>query len=231
MLKALASAVIHTLGFRNYSQFLSGALGIKLYSAGTFQGLALASIVTGCAAFTTNYIWSPPRAMLLLIFLDLANGRYGYQVAKKIRGERFSWEEFKRTGATVVSTIVILGCVRNAIISYPYIELLADMVFGWLFTTKAQKMAAKMVALKVQEKGAAGLFSSALGFFLKSRAGEAVVDAIQRGTATGPTPSMTEEPAAPYLRAASDSQLPPNPNPLPNENTPPTTPGYQPPAG
>jgi len=92
-----------------------------------------------------------------------------------------------------------MAIVRNAIHSYPYYDFLADLVFGWLFATKAQKVVSKMVALKVQEEGAASLFQFALKWLLQSKLGALVVDEVQRRETpipndqeTGATPSNQE---------------------------------------
>jgi hypothetical protein len=67
-----------------------------------------------------------------------------------------------------------MAVVRNAINSCPYYDWLADLVFGWLFATKAQKVVSKMVALKVQKEGAANLFQFALKWLLSSKLGPIV---------------------------------------------------------
>jgi hypothetical protein len=77
------------LGFRSRGDLLSTTVGFKLHSVGVLQGLAIGTLITGITAFCTRWIWNPPSALYLLLFLDLANGRYGYQVAKKLKGEPF----------------------------------------------------------------------------------------------------------------------------------------------
>lgn len=179
-LRAIYLETVKLLGFRSGGDLLSSTLGVKLYSGSVLQGLAVGTFVAGLTAFCTRWIWNPPSALYLLLFLDLVNGRYGYQVAKKLKGETFRWSEFQRLGGILISTIIVMAVVRNAINSYPYYDWLADLVFGWLFTTKAQKVVNKMVALKVQEEGAASLFQNALKWLLSSKLGPILVDSIQQ---------------------------------------------------
>jgi hypothetical protein len=193
--RAIYFETVKLLGFRSGGDLLSSTLGVKLYSTGVLQGLAVGTFVAGLTAFCTRWIWNPPSALYLLLFLDLANGRYGYQVAKKLKGEGFRWGEFQRLGGILISTIIVMAVVRNAINSYPYYDWLADLVFGWLFTTKAQKVVNKMVALKVQEEGAASLFQNALKWLLNSKLGPILVDSIQQ----------------PPLRAAAPAEPAPDP--------------------
>jgi hypothetical protein len=178
--RAIYSETIKLLGFRSGGDFLSSTIGVKLYSGAAVQGLAIGTFVAGLTAFCTRWIWNPPSAIYLLLFLDLANGRYGYQVAKKLKGEPFRWSEFQRLGGILISTVIVMAVVRNAINSYPYYDWMADLVFGWLFTTKARKVVETMVALKVQEEGAASLFQYALKWLLNSKLGPILVDSIQQ---------------------------------------------------
>jgi hypothetical protein len=194
--RAIYSETIKLLGFRSGGDLLSATVGMKLYSVGALQGLAIGTLIAGITAFCTRWIWNPPSALYLLIFLDLANGRYGYQVAKKLKGEPFRWSEFQRMGGIIISTIIVMAVVRNAINSYPYYDWLADLVFGWLFTTKAQKVVSKMVALRVQEEGAANLFQYALKWLLQSKLGPILVDSIQQQPGKTAAAAAPAEPAA-----------------------------------
>jgi hypothetical protein len=195
-LRAIYSETIKLLGFRSGGDLLSATVGMKLYSVGALQGLAVGTLIAGITAFCTRWIWNPPSALYLLIFLDLANGRYGYQVAKKLKGEPFRWSEFQRMGGIIISTIIVMAVVRNAINSYPYYDWLADLVFGWLFTTKAQKVVSKMVALRVQEEGAANLFQYALRWLLQSKLGPILVDSIQQQPGKTAADAAPAEPVA-----------------------------------
>lgn len=193
-LRSTYHSILSTLGFKDGSDLLSGALGWQAYGIGVFKWLAAGTLVTSTVSFCTHWIWNPPGALFLLLFLDLANGWYGYQVAKKLKGERFKWNEFTRLGGVMISTLIIMGSVRNAINSYSWLELMADVVFAWLFSVRGKKVLAKMVALKVQEEGAASIFQSALKALLASKLGTLVVDDIQRHP---PKPTAPADPAAP----------------------------------
>jgi hypothetical protein len=183
------------LGFRDGSDLLSGAFGVQLYTSGAVKGLAIGVAAASLTAFCTHWIWNPPSAILLLLFLDLANGRYGYQVSKKLKGIDFKWSEFQRLGGILMSTIIVMAIVRNAINSYPYYDWLADLVFGWLFTTKSRKVVEKMIALRVQEEGAANIFKMALQWLLSSKLGPLLIDSIQ--TMPTPPPAADTPPVSP----------------------------------
>jgi hypothetical protein len=178
------------LGFTGPRDLLSSALGVKLYSWPALKVYGLATLFTGGAAFCTQWIWNPPSAMALLVFLDLVNARYGYQVSKKLKGQGWSWEEFQRTFGKVLATLLVLAVVRNAINSYAYYDWLADLIFGWLFTTKMQKVVSKMVTLKVQEEGLPNLLQGVLKWLLSTKLAPFLVDSVQ-----GRMPAA--EPAAP----------------------------------
>jgi hypothetical protein len=185
------------LGFRDGSDLLRGAFGVQLYTSGALKGLAVGVVVASATAFCTRWIWNPPSALLLLVFLDLANGRYGYQVSKKLRGVGFKWSEFQRLGGIIISTLIIMGVVRNCINIYPHAEVMADVVFGWLFTTKAKKVADKMVALKLQEAGLANILKNSLQYFLGTKYGPLLVDSVQEVPAKEPeadTPPVSAGP-------------------------------------
>lgn len=195
-IRAIFRETTKLLGFRDGSDLLSGAFGLQLYTSGAVKGLAIGVLLSSTTAFCTHWVWNPPSAILLLLFLDLANGRYGYQVSKKIKGIGFKWSEFQRLGGILMSTVIVMAIVRNAINSYPYYDWLADLVFGWLFTTKARKVVEKMIALRVQEEGAANIFKMALTWLLSSKLGPLLVDSIQTiPKAADPPPAAGPEPA------------------------------------
>jgi len=194
--RATYHSILSTLGFKSGGDLLSGALGWQAYGAGVLKWLAAGTLVTSVVSFCTRWIWNPPSALFLLLSLDLANGWYGYQVAKKLKGEPFKWNEFTRLGGVMLSTLIVMGAVRNVINSYPYYEPLADVVFGWLFTVRGKKVIGKMVALKVQEEGAVSIFQSALKALLASKLGALVVDEVQRHPPKiAPPPAAEADPA------------------------------------
>jgi hypothetical protein len=203
-LRAIFRETTKLLGFRDGGDLLSGAFGLQLYTAGALKGLAVGTVVASLAAFCTRWVWNPPSALLLLIFLDLANSRYGYMVSKKLRGVGFQWKEFERTGGIIISTFIIMGVVRNCINIYPQVELLAAIVFGWLFTTKAKKVVDKMVALKLQEEGLAKILKNSLQYFLGTKYGPLLVDSVQQPT----TPAGPPAPEQPNPPLPGDTEQP-----------------------
>lgn len=174
------SEVSKLLGFVSIKDFMASALGLKSYSWGALKLYLLGTSLTALTAFCAHWLWNPPSALFLLLFVDLTNARYGFQVAKKIKGESFRWDEFKRLGGKLIATIIVLGMVRNAINSYSYYEILADVVFGWLFTTKLQKVVSKMVALKVSEQGLPNVIMASLKWLLSTKMAPFLVDNIQK---------------------------------------------------
>ncbi|MGI4736134.1 MAG: hypothetical protein ACRYG7_13235, partial [Janthinobacterium lividum] len=189
-MRGITNELLKLLGFKSTTDLLSGAFGLQIYTSGALKGLAVGVVLASTTAFCTRWIWNPPSALLLLLFLDLANGRYGYQVSKKIKGIGFQWSEFQRLGGILMSTIIVMAIVRNAINSYPYYEWLADLVFGWLFTTKSRKVVEKMIALRVQEEGAANIFKMALQWLLSSKLGPLLVDSVQSMPTPPPPPPI-----------------------------------------
>ncbi len=182
------------LGFRDGSDLLSGAFGVQLYSLATLKWLAGGAALAAVTAFCTRWIWSPPSALLLLLLLDLANGRYGFLVSKNLRGEKFSWEKFQRLGGIMIATVVLMAFVRNAINSYNYYEPAADVIFGWLLTTKLKKVISKMVALKVTEDGLPAVLMQAVKALVSSKLGPLITDATQRNAASEAAPPVPEPP-------------------------------------
>ncbi|MGI4736337.1 MAG: hypothetical protein ACRYG7_14260, partial [Janthinobacterium lividum] len=189
-MRGITNELLKLLGFRSSTDLLSGALGVQAYSLPVFKALLGGALLAAATAFCTRWIWNPPSALLLLLFLDLANGRYGYQVSKKIKGIGFKWSEFQRLGGILMSTLIVMAIVRNAINSYPYYDFLADLVFGWLFATKARKVVEKMIALRVQEEGAANIFKMALQWLLSSKLGPLLVDSVQSMPTPPPPPPI-----------------------------------------
>ena len=178
------------LGFTGAKDLLGSAFGLKAYTWPLLKIQVSGTLLAVLLTFLTRWVWDPPGALLVLIALDLLNARYGFLVAKKLKGEGFKWEEFQRTFGKVTSTLILLALLKNTINAYPYYSYAADGLFAWLFTYKMRKLAAKMVALKVQE---GGLPKILLGL-LSSKYAPYVVDSLQK--------KEEEEAAAP----AADTQ-------------------------
>lgn len=196
-LRSILRETFTLLGFRSGGDLLSSALGVKLYSWPAFKFYLVGTSLTACAAFCTHWLWDPPSALFLLLFLDLANARYGWQVAKVLKKETWSWAEFQRTFGKLIATLVVLGIVRNVINAYPYYELLADAVFGWLFFTKTQKVVSKMVTLKVSEEGLPAVLMQALKWLLSTKLAPFLVDNMQQKPDATTAPEASPEPAIP----------------------------------
>ena len=190
-MRVILNYLASMLGFTSARDAMGSVLGVKVYAAPVLkiQLVMSGTLLAALISFTTRWVWDPPGALLVLVALDLLNARYGYMVAKKLKGEGFRWEEFQRTFGKVISTLILLALVRNTINAYPYYEYLADALFAWLFSYKLRKLAEKMVALKVQEGGLPKLL---LGL-LKSKYAPYLVDSLQKESEAVPAGGVPED--------------------------------------
>lgn len=210
--RLILQEIMKPLGFRGPRDLLESAYGIKLYTGTVLMiqlsGTAVATVVAFCA----EWVWDPPRALLLLLVLDILNGIYGWKADVKLNGGGFSWEKGQRTAGKIVATVILLFCCRQAIASYEYYKWLADAIFGWLFTQKLRKLAIKMAALKVQESGLPKIIRGAVSAILTSKYGDGLVDSIQQRAPVSPEPTtpanVEETPAPPSSQEASPGQTP-----------------------
>ena len=70
----------------------------------------------------------------MLVGLELLNTVYDLKVARAVKKEPITWEKFERVFGKIVGTLLTLMAVKNAINSYAYYRVLADVIFDWLFS-------------------------------------------------------------------------------------------------
>lgn len=204
-LRTLFLEVYKLLGFRGARDFAASALGLKMYTP-TVLGIQISgTLLAALIPFTKKWIWDPPLALLVLASLEVLNTIYGMQVAKRVKKEPITWEKFERIIGKLLAMLIILMLVRNTINSYPYYDVLADLIFGWFFSTKLRKVISKMVALKVAEGGLPKIIQGFVMSILSSKFGPYLVDGAQ-----GIKPPVVSEQAP--EPAPEDVHLPPKPD-------------------
>lgn len=204
LLRYIYTYFFKPLGFSGAGDLLSSAYGIKLYAPAALMVQVSGTLLAAVLSFCTEWIWDPPRALVLLCALDLLNGYYGYKVDKKLNAATWEWDKAERTAGKLISTVLILVLFRNAVASYDYYKIGADAIFGWLFTQKLRKLVLKMVAIKAQEGDLPAMIQSIYAMVLGSKYGPGVVDSIQKASEGVPAvpvvvvpPPPAEEPTQP----------------------------------
>jgi hypothetical protein len=187
----LSYSFFKLLGFTGLQDMLASAYGLKSYAwpvlAVQLSGTLLAVLVAFCA----KWIWDPPLAIAVVVGLEMLDTVYGIKVARTVKKEPFTWAKFERVFGKIVGTLLLLMAVKNAINSYAYYRVLADLIFGWLFSAKLRKLVVKMVALKVAEGGFPKLLQRFIEAILASKFGPYLVDHAQ-----GLPPAAAQPPAA-----------------------------------
>lgn len=199
LVRQILTEIYKLLGFSGPADLAASAYGLKAYSLPLLKIQLSGTLLATGVLFCTKFIWDPPSALFLLVALDLLNAIYGYKVSKKMKGVGFRFEEFQRTFGKVISTLLVLAILKNAINAYDFFKTIDLVVFGWLFTTKARKVISKMVALKVQEKGLPALLQQ----FLNTKLAALLVDSAQ-----GVKPPAAELPAEPITEPAPATDAP-----------------------
>jgi len=201
----LYSSFFKLLGFTGLQDMLASAYGLKSYAwpvlAVQLSGTLLAVLVAFCA----QWIWNPPLAIAVLVGLEMLDTVYGLKVARTVKKEPITWEKFERVFGKIVGTLLILMAVKNAINSYAYYRVLADVIFGWLFSAKLRKLVVKLVALKIAEGGLPKLLRSFIQSLLASKFGPYLVDHAQ-----GLPPAAAKPAAAPVSPLPSEGHESPS---------------------
>ena len=188
------------LGFAGLKDMLASAYGLKSYAWPVLALQLSGTLLTVLVAFCAQWIWDPLLAIAVLVGLELLNTIYGLKVARTVKKEPFTWEKFERVFGKIVGTILLLMAVKNAINSYAYYRVLADLIFGWLFSAKLRKLVVKLVALKIAEGGLPKLLRSLIESVLASKFGPYLVDHAQglppaaaKPAAVEPVPPLPSE--------------------------------------
>lgn len=165
-------------GFAGPKDYFATVLGFKTIAFFNLQ--VLGTIVTAIFAFCADWIWNPPGAAFLIVAMTLVNARYGYLVARNIKGESFNWKKFHRTFSICVSDILVMAMIHISIKYYPSVSFMADLLFGWLASHKGIAIYKHMELLQLQ---AGGLITFLKRHFLKrildEADGKALVDSLQ----------------------------------------------------
>jgi hypothetical protein len=188
----LYSSFFKLLGFTGLKDMLASAYGLKSYAWPVLALQLSGTLLTVLAAFCAQWIWDPPLAIAVLVGLEILNTVYGLKVARTVKKEPLTWAKFERVFGKIVGTLLLLMAVKNAINSYAYYRVLADLIFGWLFSAKLRKLVVKMVALKVAEGGLPKLMRSVIESVLASKFGPYLVDHAQRVPPVAAKPPAVE---------------------------------------
>lgn len=147
------TALFQNWGFASLQDYLLTIMGLKGWDYVGMLLKVLGAVLAGGFVFMANWIWEPPGAALLIICMNLLNARYGYLVARKIKGERFQRKKFQKTLAICASDLLLMSMIHHAIQFYPYYSPLGHLLFGWLFTNRVGAILNHMADLKLQDGG------------------------------------------------------------------------------
>jgi len=165
--------VFNELGFTGMRDYFATILGLKIGEFFTVK--VISSIIAAVIAFSAEWIWIQPLAIALFISMNLVNAWYGYKVAKA-KGELFSWTKFKKTHSIIVSDLLIMAMLRNAIKLHPEYAWIGDILFGWLFGDKFRAILSHMAELKLQSEGLKGVLLNITKYILKTKFGANFMD-------------------------------------------------------
>lgn len=205
--------IFRAWGFESGGDYLRTVLGVKSLTATvTPLALKISFLLGGFGlSFWSTWIWQPPEASFLVLGMNLVNAWYGYQVAKKVKGERFSRLKFQKTASVMVSDILAMSMMHIAIKHYPYYETGRHVLFGYLFGYKLTSIFNHWVMLKLQSGSLVTYFRQWMLTMLASRMGVELVDSMQKAPADpaaellpAPLPSPPAD-AAPAPDPASHS--------------------------
>jgi hypothetical protein len=199
----LYSSFFKLLGFTGLQDMLASAYGLKSYAWPVLALQLSGTLLTVLVAFCAKWIWDPPLAIAVLVGLELLDTVYGLKVARTVKKEPLTWAKFERVFGKIVGTLLLLMAVKNAINSYAYYRVLADGIFGWLFSAKLRKLVVKMVALKIAEGGLPKLLQTFIASILASKFGPYLVDNAQRVPPTAQPPAA--EPVSPLPSEGHES--------------------------
>lgn len=178
-LKPLLTALFQNWGFASLQDYVLTVVGLKGWDYVGMVLKVLGAVLAGGFVFMANWIWEPPGAALLIICMNLLNARYGYLVARKIKGEKFSRVKFQKTLAICASDLLLMSMIHHAIQFYPYYSPLGHLLFGWLFTNRTGAILNHMADLKLQDGGFKRLVIKWMLDRMKSFTTAQIVDKIQ----------------------------------------------------
>lgn len=194
--------IFRAWGFQSALDYAKTVTGVKSMTAAiTPAALKLSFVGAGLAlSLWSRWVWHPPGASFLIIGMDLANAWYGYQVARQIKQEKFSRIKFQKTYSIIVSDLLLMSMIHQAIKHYPYLHDGRDVLFSYLFGSRFTGVFNHFVILKLQSGSLVGYFREWMLRVLQTKIGAQVVDSVQGGAPTAPpaaepAASLPDEPA------------------------------------
>ncbi|MFC6998080.1 hypothetical protein [Rufibacter roseus] len=175
----LFQTLFQNWGFSDAEDYVGTVLGVKAMPYLALLAHFVGALIAGGVAFMAKWVWEPPGAALLIIAMDLLNARYGYLVARKIKGEVFSWKKFHRTFGIIVSDVLLLSMIHHAVQFYPYYAPLSHILFGWLFMHRVGAIVKHMADLKLQDGGLKRFLLKWISNKIRTEVGTQIVDNIQ----------------------------------------------------
>jgi hypothetical protein len=170
--------MFRTFGFLGFWDYAKTALGLSLIPFFSLQ--LFGSIAIGALTWFSNWVWNPPVGAALILSMTLVNAWYGYQVNKKIKKEKFTFQKFQRTFAIMAADLLIMAIITTSIHLYSYYEPLADILFGWYLTNKLRQIIYHMSLLKLQSGGLAKFLKMTILNLVTSKIGVDIVDSLQK---------------------------------------------------
>lgn len=174
-LKEAMNVFFSEWGFSGPKDYFTTVLGIK-GAVATISIQALLGVGFAVLSFVENWIWNPPIAYFLLVLVILLDAWYGYRVAVKRKGEKFSWRKGYRTFSILgAHTLQLFFFYNLGTKVYPAAIFIAHGVFIYLTAYKVKSWLTHLALLQLQEGGL-------IRFILKlitSRYGQDFVDVIQ----------------------------------------------------
>ena len=195
--------IFRAWGFDSPADYAKTVLGVKSMTAAiTPAAFKILFVGVGLSlSMWSSWVWHPPGASFLILGMDLVNAWYGYQVARQIKGEKFSRLKFQKTFSIVVSDILAMSMIHQAIKYFPYYESGRDVLFSYLFGIRFTAIFNHWVMLKLQEGTFMGYFREWIMKVLQTKLGAQVVDSVQDRVMPPDTPPepapAPDEPATP----------------------------------
>lgn len=181
-LNTLGRVFFGELGFRDAGDYFSTIFGFKgMIAVVSVQWVAAAAM--GLMAFIGNYVWAETNAFLALTLVIILDARYGFLVAKKIRGEKFLLPKFWRTISILIAHFSQLVILTLLVKDYEYAKYFAHTVFWGLFFSKFKSLSLHYGLLKLQNGDVPNMLKAAFENFLKrfltTQDAAALIDARQ----------------------------------------------------
>jgi len=183
-------------GFESPTDYVKTVLGVKSMTAAiTPAAIKLSFVGLGlCLSLWSSWVWHPPGASFLILSMDLVNAWYGYQVARQIKGEKFNRLKFQKTYSIIISDILLMSMIHQAIKYFPYYASGRDVLFSYLFGFKFTGVFNHFVMLKLQSGSLMGYFRNWMLRVVQTQVGAQVVDSVQGREPSAPPAPVAQPP-------------------------------------